>query len=298
MRLVYSYSPSSSSATTSSGARARAFSPPSCAHRARAQDQATPALLSGRFSRARVVARAANGEGFEREGASASMDLEKAREMFGVPKEASFDDVLSAKKKLQASSDLEQDVIDAAYDRLLMDSLRSRQEGRVSKDVRYADVPKAKPVSQVANELLQKLPGNVQVSVGSRTGGSPREDATAMERVGQAANPQNIIFTLLVVWIFAQAASSPPNYPYDSPSTQIAAAVIASLYFQRQEKGLKLGRAVAITFGGLLVGTLVGSAVEAVVKVDVVPLLGVHSPAMVVGEFSVIGVWLACAFLL
>ena len=237
-------------------------------------------------------------KGFESEGASASMDLEKAREMFGVPKEASFDDVLRAKKKLQASSDLEQDVIDAAYDRLLMDSLRSRQEGRVSKDVRYADVPKAKPVSQVANELLQKLPGNVQVSVGSRTGGSPREDATVMERVGQAANPQNIIFTLLVVWIFAQAASSPPNYPYDSPSTQIAAAVIASLYFQRQEKGLKLGRAVAITFGGLLVGTLVGSAVEAVVKVDVVPLLGVHSPAMVVGEFSVIGVWLACAFLL
>ena len=36
--------------------------------------------------------------------------LEKAREMFGVPKEASFDDVLRAKKKLQASSDLEQEL--------------------------------------------------------------------------------------------------------------------------------------------------------------------------------------------
>ena len=59
-----------------------------------------------------------------------------------------------------------------------------------------------------------------------------------------------------------------------------------------------LGRAVAITAGGLAVGTLIGSGVEALVRVDLAPFLGVHSPAMFVGQYSVIGVWMACAFLL
>ena len=225
------------------------------------------------------------------------MDLEKARQLFGIPKNASFDEVLKAKKKLTDNNDLDGDtasMVEAAYDMLLMDSLKNRQEGRVSKDVQYADVPKAKPVSQVANELLQKLPGNVQVSVG---GGRANQDITVMERVQQAANPQNAIFGLLCVWVLLQAEATPLNYTQDTPGTQIAAAVIASLYFQRKEKGLKLGRAVAITVGGLVVGTLVGTAIEAVLHVDIAPFLGNSSPGMVVGQFSIIGVWIACAFL-
>ena len=241
------------------------------------------------------------GGGGGQDASISSMDMETAREMLGVREGATFDEVLRAKKKLAASSDLDPKVLDAAYDKLLMGSLRDRQEGRgVSKDVRYADVPKAKPVSQVANELLQKLPGNVQVSVGSRgTGGKGGEGASGvMDRLAGAANPQNVIFGLVSLWVLAQAASSPLNYPYDTPGSQIAAAVIASVYFQRQEKGQRLGRALGITFAGLCVGTLVGSGLEALLRVDIAPILGVHTPAMVIGEFSVIGVWLACAFLL
>ena len=88
-----------------------------------------------------------------------------------------------------------------------MDSLRNRQEGRgVSKDVRYADVPKAKPVSQVANELLQKLPGNVQVSVGSR--GRANQDESVTERVRQSVNAQNVTFGIISLWVYLQV--SPP----------------------------------------------------------------------------------------
>jgi len=228
------------------------------------------------------------------------MNLEKARELLKVQKGASFDEVLKAKKKLKDGKDLEEGqvtMIDAAYDVLLMDSLRNRQEGRgVSKDVRYADVPKAKPVSQVANELLQKLPGNVQVSVGSR--GRANQDESVTERVRQSVNAQNVTFGIISLWVYLQAASTPITYTADSPGSEIAAAVIASLYFQRQEKKMGLGRAVAITAGGLAVGTLIGSGVEALVRVDLAPFLGVHSPAMVVGQYSVIGVWMACAFLL
>jgi hypothetical protein len=232
------------------------------------------------------------------------MDLDKARELFGIPQSASFDEVLKAKKKLtDVQEPLEGDAastVEAAYDMLLMDSLKNRQEGRVSKDVQYADVPKAKPVSQVANEILQKLPGNVQVQV---SGPSPRgsnssgESAGVMDRVGQAATPQNTIFTLLALWVILQAETTPLAFTQDAPGTQIAASVIAALYFQRKEKGLKLRRAVAITLGGLLAGTLVGTGVEALIRVDIAPFLGIHSPGMVVGEFTVIGVWLSCAFL-
>ena len=176
------------------------------------------------------------------------MNLEKARELLKVQKGASFDEVLKAKKKLKDGKDLEEgqvtmvrstagafftpppfflhnsdflnifflfssrneNKIDAAYDVLLMDSLRNRQEGRgVSKDVRYADVPKAKPVSQVANELLQKLPGNVQVSVGSR--GRANQDESVTERVRQSVNAQNVTFGIISLWVYLQV--SPPPFP-------------------------------------------------------------------------------------
>merc|ERR1712207_58834 len=231
----------------------------------------------------RLSCRVSAGDNQGREpSAQATMNLEKARELLKVQKGASFDEVLKAKKKLKDGKDLEEGQvtrIDAAYDVLLMDSLRNRQEVRgVSKDVRYADVPKAKPVSQVANELLQKLPGNVQVSVGSR---------------GRANQDESVTFGIISLWVYLQAASTPITYTADSPGSEIAAAVIASLYFQRQEKKMGLGRAVAITAGGLPVGTLIGSGVEALVRVDLAPFLGVHSPAMVVGQYSVIGVWMA-----
>jgi hypothetical protein len=48
---------------------------------------------------------------------------------------------------------------------------------------------------------------------------------------------------------------------------------------------LRAGKAALITVGGLAVGATVGSAVENWLQVDVVPFLGVHSPAVVVSEF-------------
>jgi len=45
------------------------------------------------------------------------------------------------------------------------------------------------------------------------------------------------------------------------------------------------GKAALITVGGLAAGATVGSAVENFLQVDIVPFLGIHSPAVVVSEF-------------
>jgi hypothetical protein len=45
------------------------------------------------------------------------------------------------------------------------------------------------------------------------------------------------------------------------------------------------GKVALITVGGLAAGATVGSAVENFLQVDIVPFLGIHSPAVVVSEF-------------
>ena len=52
-----------------------------------------------------------------------------------------------------------------------------------------------------------------------------------------------------------------------------------------------------ITLGGLVAGAVVGSAVESWLQVDVVPFLGVHSPATVVSEFVLISQFLVSLYL-
>jgi hypothetical protein len=45
------------------------------------------------------------------------------------------------------------------------------------------------------------------------------------------------------------------------------------------------GKAALVTVGGLAAGATVGSALENFLQVDLVPFLGIHSPAVVVSEF-------------
>lgn len=48
---------------------------------------------------------------------------------------------------------------------------------------------------------------------------------------------------------------------------------------------ISAGKATIITIGGLAAGAVVGSVVENWLQVDIVPFLGIHSPAAVVSEF-------------
>jgi hypothetical protein len=57
------------------------------------------------------------------------------------------------------------------------------------------------------------------------------------------------------------------------------------------------GKATIITIGGLVAGAVVGSAVENWLQVDIVPFLGLHSPAAVVSEFILFSQFLVSLYL-
>ena len=57
------------------------------------------------------------------------------------------------------------------------------------------------------------------------------------------------------------------------------------------------GKATIITIGGLVAGAVVGSAVENWLQVDIVPFLGIHSPATVVSEFILFSQFLVSLYL-
>lgn len=54
---------------------------------------------------------------------------------------------------------------------------------------------------------------------------------------------------------------------------------------------------MALTFAALTFGGLTGGFLEGWLRVDIFPLLGISSPAVLIGEFSTIFLCLACLFL-
>jgi hypothetical protein len=57
------------------------------------------------------------------------------------------------------------------------------------------------------------------------------------------------------------------------------------------------GKATVITIGGLIAGAVVGSIVENWLQVDIVPFLGIHSPAAVVSEVIIFSQLLVSLYL-
>lgn len=57
------------------------------------------------------------------------------------------------------------------------------------------------------------------------------------------------------------------------------------------------GKATLITIAGLVAGAVFGGGVESWLRVDIVPLLGVGSPAVVVSEFVLVSLYLTSLYL-
>ena len=75
------------------------------------------------------------------------------------------------------------------------------------------------------------------------------------------------------------------------PALPLALCFGATLYHLRQEKKASLPRAAVLTLLGLLVGTGLGTVVENVVRVDLAPLGNFSSPAVLVSEGALAGIF-------
>ncbi|XP_060168656.1 protein CHAPERONE-LIKE PROTEIN OF POR1, chloroplastic [Lycium barbarum] len=218
------------------------------------------------------------------------MSVENALKLLGVSEGASFDDILRAKKSIISTCNDDPDTIaqvEAAYDMLLMQSLSQRRAGKVvDSSVRFADVKAANASG------MGSMPKWLQTSVKS----SPVSvEAPAAKELGVQAG----VYGALMVLTYVNGASTPSGVSYgaDVPGLILATSFGATLYFMTK-KNVKLGKASVITIGGLVAGAVVGSAVENWLQVDIVPFLGIHTPATVVSEFILFSQFLVSLYLI
>eukprot|EP00882_Tetradesmus_deserticola_P007765 GHRQ01008175.1.p1 GENE.GHRQ01008175.1~~GHRQ01008175.1.p1 ORF type:complete len:279 (+),score=64.01 GHRQ01008175.1:188-1024(+) len=219
------------------------------------------------------------------------MSYDDALKVLGLSGPSSFEQIVTAKNKQLAASQSNQEKImevETAYDVLFMQSMKKRMTGdiEVPTSVRFADVPTRKRSSSRSSaaqpSLLQKLPGGVAVA-------APKQSVAA----GQAA-----VFAGLGGWALVQAVLETPDaQAADTAGLQVAAAVAFAVYGFREYKKLSLGRSIGLSVGALTAGILLGAALNAWLRVDIVPLGSFSSPGVFVSTFGITALALASAFL-
>ncbi|QSJ15771.1 CPP1-like family protein [Nostoc sp. UHCC 0702] len=160
----------------------------------------------------------------------------------GVSEDASFDEIQDARNRLleQYSGDGKNiEVIEAAYDAILMDRLRMRQEGKIKVPERIR-FPEAR---------VQSPPKESPV---------PREQSPAwLQRILDQPTPTDVL--LPGAWYLGLSAIS---VFYQAAGDQVLQLVLVvgvgiSIYFLNRKEG-RFGRAILLTLAGLITGLIIG----------------------------------------
>ena len=166
-------------------------------------------------------------------------------EKLGVSEDASFDEIQDARNRLfeQHNGDAKRlETIEAAYDAILMDRLRMRQEGKIKVPERIR-FPEAR---------VQSLPKESQ---------TPREQSPAwLQRMLDRPTPADVL--LPGAWYLGLSAAS-VFYPATGDQVLQLALVVGvgiSIYFLNRKEG-KFGRAVLLTLVGLIIGLIIGGLI-------------------------------------
>ncbi|OCR00585.1 molecular chaperone DnaJ [Oscillatoriales cyanobacterium USR001] len=195
-------------------------------------------------------------------------------QLLGVSEDASFDEVQDAKGRVaqQYEGDKKRlEMIEAAYDAILMDRLRQRQEGKIK-------VP----------ERIRFPERNVAPSPNFTP--TPIKGGPAwMQRLVDTPSRGDILWPAGIYAVLGGLSI----YPSTNDSLlqlTLAVGVGACLYFlNRKEK--KFGRAVLLTLGGLTFGLLLGGIFGSVVSG------GVISPEKFITVLTFLILWLVSSFL-
>ncbi len=199
-------------------------------------------------------------------------------QLLGVREDASFEEIQAAKNRLMSSttaSEEELEKIEEAYDMILMQRLRLRQEGKimVPDRIRYAErtiEPEAAPLSKTTSPTFT-IP-------------------EWLNRWIDTPDTQDIVLPAAILGgLCAWAALVPatPTSELPLPAAQLAIGLLVCIYFLNRKEN-KFMRSVLLSFVSMVVGVVVAFGVTSVFP-DV-------SGALLLGiAFSVM--WVATVFL-
>lgn len=164
-------------------------------------------------------------------------------EKLGVREDASFDEIQDAKGSLMQQHGGDQKLlesVEAAYDAIIMDRLKMRQEGKIKVPDRIRFPEKLSPPPSVSQAPIKNSPAWLQRLVDTPTSGDLLWPAVSFMLLGS-------------VTIFYRAPDISSML-----SLVLALGVGCSIYFLNRKEG-QFGRSVLLTLAGLLVGVALGS---------------------------------------
>jgi hypothetical protein len=165
-------------------------------------------------------------------------------EQLGVTENSSFEEIQAAKKRLYEQHDNDQAVleeVEIAYDSIIMDRLRLRQEGKIKvpEKIRFPErnVEKILKVPQIVNDK-----SNVWL-----------QELVDTPSQADILWPSGIFLTLSAIAVFSQ------NTGASVLPLLMALGFIANIYFLNRKEG-RSGRAFLISFVTLFAGIALGTA--------------------------------------
>lgn len=165
-------------------------------------------------------------------------------ERLGVTEDASFDEIQDAKGRLMQQHRGDQklvEAVEAAYDAIIMDRLRMRQEGKIKVPERI----------RFPEKLSQSPPSFSQAPVNN----SP----AWLQRLVDTPSPGDMLWSAISFLLLGGVTIFYRTQEESSLlSLVLALGVACNIYFlNRKER--QFGRAVLLTLAGLLIGVTLGS---------------------------------------
>lgn len=197
----------------------------------------------------------------------------------GLTEASTFDEIQAARTRLVDACDGDRkriDAIETAYDAILMERLRLRQEGKIEVPdrIRFAEEKPEKPALSPVKETLQAQAARFSDILDSPS----REELTV---------PSTLFAALVLVGLFL------------APSLGLAVGVAATLYFLNRKTN-RFWRALLLTIAGLTVGLLLGIGLGQLVTSQGAELpwgTPAETVQMIGATVTLIGLWAMSSFL-
>jgi Protein CHAPERONE-LIKE PROTEIN OF POR1-like len=206
------------------------------------------------------------------------MSQQNPYEQLGVAEDATFEEIQAAKQRViaQLGDDRQlQDNIEAAYDAILMQRLKLRQQGKIK-------VPDGIRFPEKLPTVIPKFPSLT-------TANSPTWLSDTFERPSQSQ-----ILTTSGVYALLSGAALVPSIAYSGLPTLIAIGAGFSLYFINQ-KQRRFKRALLGSFISLIIGMGLATVLLNYAHLPVQQIIGIHG-SVFAGLMTFVMLWIASSF--